>query len=266
MKLRLIEQALLEDSNKWTDANLKSLKTFIDQNCQPYLSQLSSPNEKLYRGTKTRLSGNLAAAEIPVRSDRKSTHSAPRVTDFFNQAIADAGLVANRNNAIFTTGDIGFARSYGSVYVVIPVGEFNYTWSLTARDWYIKLGVDFSELELAIDDLPFVPQKYKSVDFINTNFMHAVHNAKKETDYIRDVYNLLLNSLPKFEKMSDEEKKAWGSKANQHVSSLIAKSMELQGDNGTLSQAIESGHEVMLTAASVLYVDETYYDLIFGIR
>jgi len=46
------------------------------------------------------------------------------------------GFVANRYNSTFVTSDAGRDSGYGRVYVVMPIGNFNYTWSKQITDLY----------------------------------------------------------------------------------------------------------------------------------
>lgn len=66
---------------------------------------------------------------------RKPKDSNADLHELVNGTIKDLGLEANRENAMFVTGDRGQAGGYGnSLYVMFPVDGFKFTWSKTTKD------------------------------------------------------------------------------------------------------------------------------------
>lgn len=105
----------------------------IQQQCKPYLAEVGAKGPVMYRGTS--YSGY--AAVQAVRTDRKSKDSSKKIHDEMNASIAAHGLVANRSNAAFVSGDRYVAADYGDngdAYVSIPIGSFKYTWSPRMSD------------------------------------------------------------------------------------------------------------------------------------
>jgi len=167
----------------------------IKKECGQYLGMIDPKKHHLFRGLKLR--NYFDAMEIPgTRENRKALDTSNDVNNVVIKAINENGLVANRNNSWFSTGDIDRADFYGTVYVAFPTDGFHYTWSSDIDDLY-----SFS-LQNAEDGLP-----------------------------INKIYELAKRSY--------------------------------QGDDGSLSKAIEFGHEIMFTSPKVILVDEKFhYDYI----
>lgn len=72
-----------------------------------------------------------------VRTNRKPLNSDEETHEWFNQDLKRRGCVANRSNAAFVSGSRSRAATYGNLFVAIPMGKFNYTWSPIARDAYL---------------------------------------------------------------------------------------------------------------------------------
>ena len=165
---------------------------FIKEHCQPWLSQTRNGYQVVYRGLKgvnnfgedARLADNFAFIK-DVRSDRKPKDTAPSLHALFDELIAKAGKVANRSNSMFVTGSPSRAKEYGKLFVVFPVGEFNYTWSYEYEDWYNDAPADDPEFEIffpkyiegddnslkkAIDSNNEIMIKCKAAVYINDHF------------------------------------------------------------------------------------------------
>lgn len=116
-------------------AELVELADLLKKNAQPWLSTVGV-QPSVYRGIQE-FTGDYAFIRAP-RPDRKPLTSPPQMHNLFNEMIEDKGLVANRSNSTFVSGDKGFADGYGVIYVVIPLGEFHYTWAEGFKDWYVR--------------------------------------------------------------------------------------------------------------------------------
>ena len=118
----------------------KKLIEFMKTNCKEWLSQTNNGDAIVFRGLKTPTEKFEIAFTKPTRTDRKPRDSSAEDHELFNKLIKDAGLVANRENSIFVSGSfshaLGFSRSeWDDPYAVIPIGNFNYTWSDDLKDW-----------------------------------------------------------------------------------------------------------------------------------
>lgn len=123
------------------------LAKFIKMHCQPWLSQTQNGQKLVYRGfSRTwerkgfRLPGqqDLMYFIRPVRKDRRPLNTAAAMHHKLNAELAKCGAVANRTNSVFVTGSHQQASYYGTVYIIVPIGQFNYTWSPEYSDWYEK--------------------------------------------------------------------------------------------------------------------------------
>ncbi len=183
------------------------------------------------------------------RPNRAPTDSPPILHKLFDNAIANAGLTANRSNSIFVTGSKDFAKKYGAVFTVFPIGEFNYTWSSRARDWFMAF------------------HNARPLDFVTVGSL---------TEY---TYNRLL-TLAKEDPLFDQAVEKWDNdklvqnyleyKAN--INMLRGDDLDpniidvekiipaIHGNDGSLWNALRTGNEVMLSAKQgYLYVPETFF-------
>ena len=114
------------------------LVEFIRANCQPWLAATKNGQHKVYRGVDE----NITAWIQNVRSDRSPKDTNESRHHMFNAIISRAGGIANRSNAAFVSGDKYTADTYGTPYVIFPIGDFRYTWSPEYADWTNDLESD----------------------------------------------------------------------------------------------------------------------------
>lgn len=119
----------------------KKIIKYIKTNCKPWLSKTQNGKLIAYRGSRT-LAGSGKAFVKATRTDRKPKDTGLNRHETFNNLIAVAGGTANRSNSLFCTSSPNQAASYGTVYVMFPVGNFKYTWSPKYRDWTNDLEED----------------------------------------------------------------------------------------------------------------------------
>lgn len=102
------------------------------------LNRNSFEREKfLFRGIK---SSDDALYGKPFES-RKPKDSNRDLHELVNGTINSLGLTANRENAMFVTGDRSQASGYGnSLYIMFPVDGFTFTWSRTVKDLVLDSG------------------------------------------------------------------------------------------------------------------------------
>jgi hypothetical protein len=198
-------------AKKWLGENVRlqadygeqihELANIITERCQPWIREIGGMQNfkdlPFYRGTRNAVEG---AWEVrPVRQDRKPADSPRALHDFFNRIIAQSGKVANRSNALFVYGEPTRTLPYGATHVIVPMGDFHYTWSDEMQDWYGK-----------------------SMDHVH---------------YHDIIHHKLSMEIPRVQ---------------EYAKTLTA---SLRGDDGSLVEARESGHEVMIYATHALYID-----------
>ena len=119
---QLTEDANLDESNVWE---------FIQKNCQPYLSE--NPDwikYPLFRGMNEKAPITINV----IRTNRGPKDSSPFYHNLYNKAFASKGIQTNRSNSVFCSGDPYQAEDYGDLYVIFPIGNFNYAYSPEIHD------------------------------------------------------------------------------------------------------------------------------------
>ena len=130
-----------------TEDIVKEFATMVKKRCQPFLQAIDGNVIKypMYRG----LDGE--AAPI-VTKKMHLTNRYPKNTDqevhdkinwFFKRKFGHP-----YRNGLFCTGDVGFATDYGTLYIVFPIGKFEYLWSLEVNDLFSAV----DEIEHAMYD------------------------------------------------------------------------------------------------------------------
>lgn len=115
----------------------------IRRDCQPFLAATDGLQYCLYRGIRPIIMGAgqiLHKAMCPI--GRKPTDSSR-----FLHLVADKWFhkttgIAFRSNAIFCTGNKAEAVEYGTCYIMIPIGNFDYCWSPFVEDMYRRFDRD----------------------------------------------------------------------------------------------------------------------------
>ena len=117
----------------------RRIADFIKKNAKPWLSQVNPATFVLYRG----LDYSIKPAFLQSSpKNRKPVDTSRSHHQMYNAMIAAVGGKANRSNSIFGTRDFEVALSYGTPYVIIPLGKFSYTYSPQWKDWtFVKLGL-----------------------------------------------------------------------------------------------------------------------------
>lgn len=111
----------------------KKVAQFIKKECAPWFKESKKGQYKFYRGF---LKGaNEVAFTKKTRTNREPKDSGKQEHEAFNALIKLGGGKANRSNAVFASSDQYVAEEYGQVFVVIPVGEYDYTWHTYYDDW-----------------------------------------------------------------------------------------------------------------------------------
>jgi len=111
----------------------------LQRDCQPFLQATNNLEYRLYRGIRSIVpfDGKLIKeAACPVgRRPKDSPMFLHRVADqwFFNET-----GIAFRSNSVFCTGNNAEAIEYGTVYLMIPLGNFDFCWSPNVEDLYRK--------------------------------------------------------------------------------------------------------------------------------
>lgn len=115
----------------------------LKQRCAPWMRDSSSLNKYVFLRGYGDAKG--FAFERATRTDRNPRDSSREMHNGMNAEIEAAGLTANRSNSVFVTSDGEAAESYsttGATYIVVPVGDYSYTWSPDVADATLEWSPD----------------------------------------------------------------------------------------------------------------------------
>ena len=115
----------------------KTVAQSLMRRAKDYISEVGEPMPLLYRGYEKY---SEEPFHRPYRDNREPKDSGLFHQDLYDAGIEAAGGIAKRTNSIFVTGDRSHAKPYGEVYVVFPMGKFNYTYHSRIKDWYETFG------------------------------------------------------------------------------------------------------------------------------
>ena len=122
-------------------------REFFHRECMPFIDQ-SDGAGVLVRGihrtpteyqTVTLPSGKeISVYRMAVRQDRKPMDMPREAHEIADQFMQDKFGIAGRSGAAFVVGAVNaeLAAGYGTVYAVIPQGDFKYIWSPKTMDLY----------------------------------------------------------------------------------------------------------------------------------
>lgn len=130
-RLKLFEERLQDLSDK------EHLIHLIYKDCQPFLKKALKDNYQnlFYSGRKSKddwFKGN-------VRTDRRPTDTNKVLHRDLDKMFQKKFGYLVRSSSIFVTNDIGVADSYGTTYMIFPIGNFKFVWSPGIVDLYIYM-------------------------------------------------------------------------------------------------------------------------------
>lgn len=129
-----LHQILTERSvQKYSENEIEQAAEFVRKACQPWLAESNNGAFKLYRGLSLSSGPDNVIIHADIRRNRRALgHSSLRY--FYDNILLD-GSPVKRHNSISTTSSLVEASEFGSAYVVLPVGNYNYIWSTEIVDW-----------------------------------------------------------------------------------------------------------------------------------
>lgn len=125
------------------NANIKDIKKYILKNCQPYLNDIGGIQNiykyVLYRGANI----DSGVKIIEPYKKRRPMITAKELHAAASQAMDELGIKARRDNSIFVTGSMGEAGGYGSIFVAVPIGEYDFSWSKRVFDFSTESNIQY---------------------------------------------------------------------------------------------------------------------------
>jgi len=128
--MKIIE--LYESDNPLAGLRDAELLELIKRDCQPFIK--SNVDGLMFRGMRNK---GVGAFKQSVRADRKPKNMAPEIHTKIDDWFQTKFGIKARSETVFVTGDFADARSYGKVYAILPIGEFDFVWSPNVGDLFL---------------------------------------------------------------------------------------------------------------------------------
>jgi len=113
----------------------KQVAAKLKKDCQPFLAATNNFKLELFRGIND-FKGLplLSKHKCPRnRSPVDSSRVIHKITDDWFKKNTGIGF---RSNAIFSTGRASIASDYGDLFMLFPIGNFDFCYSKKIKDWY----------------------------------------------------------------------------------------------------------------------------------
>lgn len=179
--------------------SIQKLKTLADKiraNCQPFLQKIgNNPTDTiLWRGSPD-LDETKLVTKVRNPKNRHPRDTDPHVSEVADEWFKDKFGIAYRSNALFVTGKYRSAEEYGSVYIVLPIGEFRFCWSPEVEDFTYGL-VPGEEITQGYDDTYRVMSRLDKVGYIETDLVAAAKSNCEIMIYCPAGFYLISNESP----------------------------------------------------------------------
>jgi len=151
----------------------KSTAEYIYKHCQPYLNEIDFDieNYELYRGYTKKLNLSCATIKQSRLEDRHPRTASKILHDYLNIAF-NKWYDKPWRNALYVTGSKIMAGTYGDVYTVFPIGDFEYLWNFQIKDMFLTL-------EQFAPDIIYA-------DAVNEDFINSITDFAK--NHIKNQY------------------------------------------------------------------------------
>ena len=129
----ITEQKIIDVSYDKKGDYLSSLEIaeVVRKDCKKFLQY----KIELFRGTEDTNDQFLYVEPHEFRNPLNSSHE---LTEVLNDIYEDIGSNVTRNNSVFTTTNIYEANSYGNLYLVFPIGDFDVLWNENIEDSFVE--------------------------------------------------------------------------------------------------------------------------------
>lgn len=257
------------------EQQIAQVADFMKANCAKWLAETDGGRYTFFRGRREDTSKYLAFIK-PVRTDRDPRDSIPLAHYAYNAMIDAVGGTANRSNSIFATSHYHDAHMYsvpdGMVSVIVPIGDYSYTWSRRWDDWNVE---SIEGLEKTVSRyLLHVPNIQEEAERAWEEEIDELRRKAEDTftsedqAYYENQIEALESHDGKFDFIDeyrddhahDEHMfSAYSDPNNYHAGRL----REIILVNQQLSLASEMKHEVMIHCDKALYINSTFYQQVW---
>lgn len=224
----------------------------IIKDCQPFLEQINYKVKRLplYRGLKQIKRDDRGKFEEglmlkrKVRKDRQPKDMSKQDVSIMDQVFVNHFGYPYRTQALFTTGSYNIADNYGQVFLIFPIGQFNFLWDKESGDMFEgDLHDHITDLRHHNRAINRFKEKYQQLQQDLEKYKQRLEKTKspeaKEDigNYIEDVEAELQDT---HENMTDYQERFEKTKkqAQQHIKKNLSQK--------NLPEAIRSGHEIMI--------------------
>lgn len=211
-----------------TDAAIRA----IEKHCQPFLKDLIKANEInisspskfkfMYSGRKSRKT----IFSKPIRKNRKPMDTSKELQDIIDDMLFKQFGWRPRSSSLFCTSARVTAESYGTVYLIFPVGKYKILWSPSIVDLWSKY---------------FDPDSYE-----NRNFILYLTNPQEFENEIR-------NDLEEYELLDYEFELEVERKLDEYHDRY--EELKNSYKEGDLRGALESRNEILLNSERYIAVN-----------
>lgn len=106
----------------------------IKKDCKKYLNEIKDPTKVIaYRGINSNRDYGFISVK-DARTDRLPLDTDKRLSDKIDEWFKHEYGVRFRSEAVFAIGNRTLASHFGTVYIMFPIGDYDYVWSPNYSD------------------------------------------------------------------------------------------------------------------------------------
>lgn len=157
---------LYQDVYDWNDFKFFDV---IKENCKQYLAEIKDPTKVIaYRGIRDRGDHGFISVK-DTRTNRQPLDTnkglSAKIDEWFKREYG----IRFRSSANFAAGDSNIAGKFGDVYIMFPIGDYDYVWSPN----YSDITEDFQQyVEMHAKQYP---EEYNYIFKEGVKYIHPKH-------------------------------------------------------------------------------------------
>jgi len=168
------------DPNQTSFTDFDDMFEYLINACRPALQQCPTP---LYRGMSFMEKGHKLSKVISTgtrvdNDDGGITWGARSVTDYktsFNNWMVKNFNYKYLTEGIFTSGKMQVSKYYGEIFIVLPIGKFEFVWSKHIED-QCDISIHINKPSFGFTDEKFT-DLMDSCEYSNTNLSSALKSG-----------------------------------------------------------------------------------------
>lgn len=169
---------------KENEEDFEYYANLIKKDCKPFLEKVDPINldKLIYRG----MDENKFFIHKDVRKNRKPFTTPSVIQEFVDNYLKEKYGKQFRSNSIFVSGSPYVATTYGTSYIIFPIGNFEFLWSPHVSDLTpnlalaIRKGYDKAEQQY---DVFQEISKFKSPEQLPDNVKEQLTKTLQKVDY-----------------------------------------------------------------------------------